>query len=161
MVVGVTASLRGPEIFKLDLAGIRAFINLGKHGTIPTNPMKKGKDLTNAPHVFYAFLGRFKGELGFEQHLVAIASNTQSGLEPRWWIEELIKTREEEHCTHGPAFGTSTTKASHGGEYDILLHQFMEAVQKESPDLISATDDVRVNYSFSDPFARRRRHAPD
>lgn len=81
IVVVITASLRGPEIFKPDLAEIRAFIDLGRDGTVPTQPMKWGTDLTNAPHVFYAFLGKFKGELGFDQHLVAVVSNTQSGLE--------------------------------------------------------------------------------
>ena len=154
MVVGVTASLRGPEIFKLDLAGIRAFIELGKDGVIPVDPMKKGKDLSNAPHVFYAFLGKFKGELGFEQHLVAVASITKSGLEPRWWIEQLIKAREEEGCTHGPAFGTAANKASYGGEYDILLHQFLETIQKESPELIAPTDDVKLNYGFFRSFRK-------
>ena len=113
----------------MDLAGIKAFVELGKNGMAPNEPMKKGADLTNAPHVFYAFLGKFKGELGFEQHLVAIPITTRSGLEPRWWIEELIKVQEEEHCVHGPAFGTSMTKASYGGEYDVILHQFLEAVQ--------------------------------
>ena len=116
--------------------------------------MKKGKDLTKAPHVFYAFLGKFKGELGFEQHLVAVANKTQSRLEPRWWIEELIKVREEENCTHGPTFGRSSTKASHGAEYDTLLHQFLETLQKESPELIAPTDDVRSNYGFFRSFRK-------
>ena len=49
VVVAITASLRGPEIFKLDLAGIRTFLELGRDGTLPDNPMKKGTDLTKAP----------------------------------------------------------------------------------------------------------------
>ena len=91
MVVGICASLRGPDIFKMDLAGLREFHHLGKDGITPNQPMKKGTDLTGAPHVLLAFLGKFKGELGFQQHLVAVASCTQSGLEARWWVKKLIE----------------------------------------------------------------------
>jgi hypothetical protein len=154
VVVATTASLRGPEVFKLDLAGIRAFIDLGREGAVPDNPMKKGVDLTHAPHVFYAFLGKFKGELGFEQHLVAVASDTVSGLEPRWWIEQLIRVREEESCVSGPAFGKDASRAGSGREYDVMLHHLLEIIQKESPDLISPADDVRLHYGFYRSFRK-------
>jgi hypothetical protein len=154
IVVAITASLRGPEVFKLDLAGIRAFIDLGKDGTVPTRPMKRGTDLTKAPHVFYAFLGRFKGELGFDQHLVAVASNTQSGLEPRWWIEKLIRAREEEGCLSGPAFASTGNRVSTGREYDVILHGLLEVIQAEHPDLISPTEDVRLHYGFYRSFRK-------
>jgi hypothetical protein len=152
VVVAITASLRGPEVFKLDLAGIRTFLELGRDGVIPSNPMKRGTDLTKAPHVFYAFLGKFKGELGFDQHLVAVASVTKSGLEPRWWLEQLIRVRQEEGCVSGPAFGRSATQASLGSEYDIMLHQLLGTIQQENPDLIAPADDVKLQYGFFRSF---------
>lgn len=154
VVVAVTASLRGPEVFKLDLAGIRAFIELGRDGVSPDNPMKKGVDLTKAPHVFYAFLGKFKGELGFGQHLVAVASHTKSSLEPRWWLEQLIRVRQQESCTSGPAFGRSATLASTGSEYDVMLHYLLEIIQRENPELIAPTDDVTIQYGFYRSFRK-------
>jgi hypothetical protein len=148
VVVGICASLRGPDIFKMDLAGIREFAHLGKNGVTPLQPMKKGTDLTGAPHVFLAFLGKFKGELGFQQHLVAVASCTQSGLEARWWIEKLIEIREAEGCTHGPAFGVTSTKAATCRDYDVMLHSFLDIIQQENNSLIDDSDDIVGNYGF-------------
>jgi hypothetical protein len=138
----------------MDLAGIREFIHLGRDGTTPNQPMKKGTDLTGAPHVFLAFLGKFKGELGFQQHLVALASCTQSGLEARWWVEKLIEIRQSEGCVHGPAFGTTATRASTCREYDTKLHYFLEMIQQESNSLIDDSDDVTGNYGFYRTFRK-------
>ena len=152
MVVGICASLQGPDIFKMDLAGIREFAHLGKDGVTPDQPMKKGTDLTKAPHVFLAFLGKFKGELGFQQHLVAVASCTQSGLEARWWVEKLIEIREGESCTHGPAFGFTSTRAATCRDYDIKLHYFLGLVQQENNSLIDDSNDIVGNYGFFRTF---------
>ena len=154
MVVGICASLRGPDIFKMDLAGIREFVHLGRDGVTLNRPMKKGTDLTGAPHVFLAFLGKFKGELGFQQHLVAVASCTQSGLQARWWIEKLIEIREAEGCTHGPAFGNTTTKAVTCRDYDNKLHYFLDLIQRENNSLIAASDDIVGNYGFFRTFRK-------
>ena len=43
VVIAVTASWRGPEIFKLNLAGICAFLELGRKGIVPNQPMKRGQ----------------------------------------------------------------------------------------------------------------------
>ena len=44
-------SLRGNEVFMLDLNGLRRQISLGKEGTVPKDPMKAGTDLSQAPHI--------------------------------------------------------------------------------------------------------------
>ena len=56
-------------------------------------------------HHHITLLGEFKGELGYKYHLMFLASTTTSGIELRWWIETLIRIREEEGCITGPAFG--------------------------------------------------------
>jgi hypothetical protein len=104
IAVAVCASLRGPEVFQLDLAGLRANIPRGRDGTMPHDLLKAGTDLSKAPYVLIVLIGQFKGETGMRQHMLALASSTRSGIALRWWIEELIKIREEEGCTHGPAF---------------------------------------------------------
>ena len=41
-ILALCASLRGPEVFLLDLAGLREHIGLGKEGILPVNPLRAG-----------------------------------------------------------------------------------------------------------------------
>jgi hypothetical protein len=116
--------------------------------------MKPGTNLASAPHVFIALLGKFKGELGFKYHLMALASTTSSGIKLRWWIETLIKIREEEGCVSGPAFGGADGAIALMREYVEILHSFLETIQKEHPKLIAESDDVQANYGLSCTFCR-------
>ena len=154
IATAVCASLRGSEIFMMELSALRRHVNLGREGILPPDPMKPGTDLSNAPHVFITLLGEFKGELGYKYHIMALASTTSSGIELRWWIETLIKIREEEGCVSGPAFGNSDGSVALMREYDEILHYFLEQVQRENPDLISESDDIHSNYGFSRTFRR-------
>lgn len=94
IAVGVSGSLRGNEIFYLDLAGTRDLLPRGRGGVVPPKPLKKGTDLKNAPYVHLALQGKFKGENNVKHHLIAVASHTLSGIQTRWWIEKLIEVRE-------------------------------------------------------------------
>ncbi len=47
----VCASLRGPEVFVMELSALRKHIQLGRGGIVPTNPMKTDTDLSTTPHV--------------------------------------------------------------------------------------------------------------
>ena len=105
VAAAVFTSLRGSEIFMMELSALRKHINLGHKGSLPADPIKLGTDLSLVPHVFRALLGELKGELGFKYHLMALASTTSSGIELRWLIETLIKIREEEEYVSGPTFG--------------------------------------------------------
>ena len=57
VAVANMGSLRGPEIFMLDLAGIRAHIKEGRQGVMPVSPLADGVDLFGAPHVYLAMIG--------------------------------------------------------------------------------------------------------
>jgi hypothetical protein len=81
------ASLRGNEGFYVELAGLRQHLSKGKAGSVPVS-LEISKDTilseevcVNLPHVTVALLGQFKGETQYDHHLIAIASETQSGLE--------------------------------------------------------------------------------
>jgi hypothetical protein len=116
--------------------------------------MKAGTDISTAPHVIKTLLGEFKGELEFKHHLMSPASTTSSGVELRWWIEKLIKVREEEGCITGPAFGYKDGSVALMREYDKILHHFLEMIQREDPNLIPETDDVHAYYGMFRTFCR-------
>jgi hypothetical protein len=62
--LAMCASLRGDEVFLLDLAGMWQCIRLGREGEMPQDPMKTGVDLSRAPHAIVTLIGELKGELG-------------------------------------------------------------------------------------------------
>ena len=154
VVVAQCGSLRGPEVLTLDLAGMRAHISLGRQGTLPAEPLKPGKDLTKAPHVYLTLLGKFKGEQGVRQHMVCLASSTISGIETRWWLEKLVEVREREGKITGPAFGHRDGAVMSLRELDGFLHFFLEKVQAEDESLVAATDNVFENYGFFRSFRK-------
>lgn len=84
----------------LDLAGLWEYIEVGRQGSILGNPLKVGVSLATAPHVVIILLVlgkfKFKGESGAHRHQVALASTTQSGIEVRWWMEQLLEVRQQE-----------------------------------------------------------------
>jgi hypothetical protein len=136
IATAVCASLRGSEVFMMELSALRKHIQHGRGGIVPPNPMKAGTDLSSAPHIIITLLGEFKGELGYKYHLMSLASTTTSGIELRWWIETLIRIREEEGCITRPAFGHKDGIVAWMREYDSILHHFLERIQKEHPNLI-------------------------
>ena len=97
VATSLCASLQGPEAFLLDLAGLRKYAELGRdhEGVLPVEPLKVGCDLSKAPYVMIALIGEFKGELGIRHHLMALASTTTTGIELRWWLEQLLRVQEE------------------------------------------------------------------
>jgi hypothetical protein len=154
VATAVCASLRGSEVFMMELAALQRYIQLGKGGTLPADSMKAGIDLSTTPHVIITQLGEFKGELGYKYHLMSLASTTTSGIELRWWIENFIKAKEEEGSVSGPAFGHKDGSVALMREYDKILHHFLEQIQSKDPNLISETDDIQTNYGLSRTFRR-------
>ena len=155
IVVGLCGSLRGPEIFMLDLAGLREIIHRGKEGVMPDDPLKVGTDLSDAPHIHLALMGQLKGEHGVRQHLVAIASKTKSGINARWWIKKLVEMRELEGVTSGSAFGKGVDSVATISEYDGVLRFFLKQIQAEAgSDLLDQNDDIDQNYSFFRTFRK-------
>ena len=150
-----SGSLRGPEVLMLDLAGIRTHISKGRNGIMPEKPMDVGTDLFNAPHVYIALLGEFKGENGVREHLVAVASESKSGVDTRWWLEKLIQVREAEGCISGPAFGHADGTVATMSDYDDILHMFLKRIQEDSNcSLIEEDDDVAKWYGFFRTFRK-------
>jgi hypothetical protein len=149
IATAVCPSLRGLEVFMMELVALRKHIYLRKGGVVPTDPMRAGIDLSTAPHIIITLLGEFKGELGYKYHLMSLACTTMMGIELRWWIETLIRIREEEGCITGPAFGHKDSSVALMREFNSILHHFLERIQNKDPNLISETDDIQANYGLS------------
>ena len=154
VALATCGSLRGPEVFLLDLAGLHKYIELGKTGVMPIDPMKDGTDLSGAPYVIAPLIGEFKGESGARHHLMALASTTRSGIELREWVEKLMAVRAREGHRAGPAFGYRDGSVATIAEYDDILFGFLRRIQIERPDLLSPTDPVGENYSLFRTFRR-------
>lgn len=154
VAVGLMGSLRGPEIWMLDLAGIRRHIEVGRNGVLPANPLRKGVDLFQAPHVVLCLLGVLKGETGAREHMLAVASTSLSGIDVRWWVEKLISVRLAEGCVSGPAFGDANGSVVSSFDMNGILHHHLSAIQAVEPELLLPTDNVIINYSFDRTFRK-------
>ena len=100
----------------------------------------------NLPHVTVALLGHFKGETKADHHLIAIASVTQSGLEPRWWIEKLVSVCASEGRDYGPAFANEHGHLASSPDYNSTFQGYLLRVQAETT-LIDKDVDVFKVYN--------------
>ncbi len=55
--LAMCALLRGNEVFLLDLAGLWHYVDLGREGKIPPDPMKTGTELSGPPHIIVTLIG--------------------------------------------------------------------------------------------------------
>jgi hypothetical protein len=62
--LAICASLWGPEVFLLDLAGLWKYGDLGKDGVLPEDPLKISVDLLQVLYIIVTLIGKFKGDLG-------------------------------------------------------------------------------------------------
>ena len=103
----MVCSLRGPEIFLLDLGALNDKWKEGKIGDWSEgDPLAPGKDLDTAPYVRLELIGEFKNESKTRTDAFHIPPKTRSGIEVRWWLNKLRRVRKLEGHTTGPAFWT-------------------------------------------------------
>ncbi len=85
------------------------------------------------PHVMVCLLGKFKGEIGVDHHLIIIASETISGLRPRWWLEKLVDVCESEGRSIGPAFASADGRLLTSLlDYNALFRKYLARVQDKT-----------------------------
>ena len=135
------ASLRGNEGFMVDLAGLRKYLD-------------RGKDEGANSHVVVPLLGEFKGETGDRYHLMPVVSTTASGLRPRYWLELLVKVREEQGFTAGPAFCDEKGRCVKAKAYQTVFHDLLEEVKFRAPELFTVDSDIREDYGISRSMRR-------
>ncbi len=115
------ASLRGHEGFYMDLAGLQDHLPRGKDEHVPPGLNQSSVLSMNLPHVTMCLLGKFKGEIGVDHHLIIVASKTISGLRPRWWLEKLVDVCDSKGRHFGPAFASSDGRLASSLDYDALF----------------------------------------
>jgi hypothetical protein len=146
-LVAYCNALRGNEGFKLDLGGLR------KH-------IRKGLNHPASPHCVAPLLGRFKGEDGERYHLLLMASETASHLQPRKFIELLVERREEQGFLQGPAFIDQSGKEIGSGRYEAIIlgvlhdHKLWEDEQEEDVEKLFEGVDIDEVYGVSRSFKR-------
>ena len=141
LIICFMASLRGNEGFMVDLVGLKAYIDEGK----------TGDDLE---HVVIPLLGRFKNEPGERYHLLPVATDADSILNPRWWLELLMAVREKQGIKWGPLFCSKEGKVASTSVYEEVFYDLLEEVREEYPKLFTKDTDIREDYGLSRSMRR-------
>ena len=155
------ASLQGHEGCYVELAGLRKHLSKGKNGFVSTGLVITKEVILseevcgNLLHVTVTLMGHFKGETKADQHLIAIASVSQSGLEPRWWIEKLVSVCSCEGRVHGLAFADECGVLASSLDYNSTVQgYFYPSNQKQ---LLSRRTWTLLRYTTPTAPCKRRR----
>ena len=110
-----------------------------------------------APHVLVPLMGRFKGENGERNVLLALSSVTDNGRIPiRRWVERLAATlmHEGKHRSVGPALCNQTGYVLHQSELNKELWEMLRKIQISRPDLCGEDLEIENKYKVFRSFRR-------
>ena len=141
VAVAFCGSFRGPEVFLVDLFGLRQYLQ---------TPMFE-ESLNNIEYVVVPLLGTFKGETGIQYHLTPMVARTGSGSEVKRWLLRLIGVCEEAGITHGPAFCDSFGNVAKTEVYENAILERFCVIQRQSsliPKDVNVYEDFGVSRSF-------------
>jgi hypothetical protein len=141
-LVAFCCALRGEEVPLVDLSGVQKhFASSIRHST---------------PHTIVALLGRFKNETGDSNyHLLPIVSVTQSGLEPRRWLDRALLCCNRLGHRSGPLFfDVRTGTRFKASAFEASFHQRLLSVQCVRDDLIGASVRIEDEYGISRSLRR-------
>lgn len=130
-------ALRGNETLMLDLKGLKQYLEQGRTET--------------RPHVVVPLLGRFKGEDYQRWHILLAPNTTDSGFEPRKWIEWLVQARKAESKFKGPAFCDKDGDVQSQQPFNDELAAQLLITRDEYPDLFPPDlilDEISTSRSF-------------
>jgi len=139
-VIAFCCGLRGEEVPLVDLHGTL------KHWEASTT--------FNPPHIVVAILGRFKGEIGENYHLLPIVTVTSSGIDNKLWIGRLLEECSKLNITNGPLFRSKTGSKIRAIDVEPQFFDRLESIQSLRPDLISPTDNISEEYGIYRSFRR-------
>jgi hypothetical protein len=140
-VLSYCVSLRGNEGFMLDLASLIYFRSTGE------------KD-EKQPFILAPLLGRFKTEEGERCHLLAMVSETASGLKPRMALERLVEMNQRKGRTSGPAFAGRDGRVARSSDYEAKIFEGLIFIQENCYGLIDANIKVTEAYGVFRSFRR-------
>jgi hypothetical protein len=139
-VIAFCCALRGEEVPLADLLGMK------KHWTASTS--------SDPPHIVIALLGRFKGEIGENYHLLPIVTMTDSGIDNKKWIGRLLDQYSLQGISNGPMFRDRNNQRVKAIHFEPIFFDRLEQIQSMRPDLIPSNDDVVEDYGIYRSFRR-------
>ena len=140
-VIGFCGSFRGPEVFLVDLHGLKKY-------------SEERIECDGIEVVIIPLLGRFKTELGFKYHLTPMVAETKSGLPVKRWIHRLLGVQAEKGLEKGPAFTDDRGNMVAARDYEVEILERLKTIQERYPELIPADVDVFEEYGISRSFRR-------
>ena len=132
-----TLALRGNEMLMLDLSELRKNLESGRNDDIP--------------HVVVPLLGRFKGECFGRHHCLLAPEKSDSGFEPRQWLEWLVQAKVAEDIIKGPAFSNTKGFVLYQRPFNTELLEQLEWTKETYPSLFTEDFDlerIRCSRSF-------------
>jgi hypothetical protein len=109
--LGYARSLRGEEITKIELSGVRNYF---------------GGGAMEPRHVTLSLIGRFRQVEGGQQHFLPVDAVTGYGLRIREWVERLLKEKEMTGVISGFMFLKKDEKTARAADFDEALIQRLE-----------------------------------
>ena len=140
-VILYAGALRGGEVFLVEASELSKLIT-------------QGRDHTTHPHVVVPLMGRFKGETGERNVLLAFTNVSTSGFRIREWVEVLVilLRNEGKHRKVGPAICDEDGFVLERSKLNGVLHQELLKVQASKPWLldlgVKVEDKMSVHRSF-------------
>jgi len=138
LAVGFCAGLRGEDILKVDLGGMRSYWD-------------EGINHPKFPHVPLILVGRFKGEKVGKIFVQPLSVCSNSGIDVRFWCYEGIITYDKLSVDSGPMFREDLKHAGKRAkmvDLDLALHEILKEVQDLHPEVITKSVDIEEEYSI-------------
>ena len=100
------------------------------------------------PHIVIPLYGRFKNESNVPRcHVMNVTCKTKSGIDMTPWVRSAIAMEGESRNTF--LFSDNAGKRERGGVYEDYLFTLLERVQREHPEHIPASIEVREVFGIS------------
>jgi hypothetical protein len=138
--LGYARALRGEEITKIELPGVRKYFDDG------------ALDLR---HVTLSLIGRFKQMEGKHQHFLPIAAETGSGLRTREWVEILLDEKARVCPTTGFMFLKKDGTPAKGIYFEEALVEKLEWIQQNTSGIIPLTINLWEEFGVRRSMRRR------
>jgi len=138
--VSFLGALRGEEVPRIVR---KEFIALNKVSL----------ERASLPHVVIPLYGRFKNESNVPRcHVMNVSCETKSGINITRWVRLAMASEGESRNMF--LFSDSDGRREKGGVYEDYLFSLLERIQREHPEHIPASIDVREAFGISRSFRR-------
>ena len=123
-----TSALRGNGMLMLDLTELIKNLEAGRND--------------DTPHVVVPLLGRFKGEDFGRHHCLLAPAKSNSGFEPRQWLDWLVESKVADNVTKGPAFSNTEGYVLYQHPFNVELKEQLEWTKETYPSLFTEDLDL-------------------